>query len=197
MLSRRLGHILDRPLGGLARKIDVPPNAITLCGFLISAMAGVVLAGNLRLGGVLVVVGAFFDAFDGVTARVNKRATDFGAFLDSVLDRYADAFILSGIAVYLLGRQNISGFLLSLASLFGAFLTSYARARAEGLGIDCKEGLIERPERIILIAAGTIAGFLMPALWALAVLGNITVLQRMFHVWKICRGKSPVHRGGC
>jgi len=96
MLSAKLGHILDRPLSSLAEKIDVNPNKVTVIGFIITVFAAIALTQNLLAGGILIIVGGIFDLLDGVVARVNNRATDFGAFLDSVLDRYSDALLLLG-----------------------------------------------------------------------------------------------------
>lgn len=124
---------------------------------------------------------------DGISARVNGRVTRFGAFLDSLLDRYSDAFIFLSIAWYLASRENHSGAFLSIGSMVGAFLVSYARARAEGLNIEGKIGLMERPERIILLIIGTLTGWLIPVLWVIFIFTQITVIQRAYVVWKAGR----------
>lgn len=184
MLGARLGHFLDKPFGSLARKMRVSPNALSLTGFLITLIASYVLINNLLIGGVLIITGGCFDILDGVVARVNNKRTKFGAFLDSVLDRYSDAFIFIGIALYLGRKGDSIGVLLCLGVLVGAFLISYTRARAEGLGVECKQGLLERPERIILIAFGTLSGLIKPVLWIMVVLTHVTVLQRIYSTWK-------------
>jgi phosphatidylglycerophosphate synthase len=154
-------------------------------GFLVTVAASVVLVSNPALGGVLVIAGGLFDVLDGVVARVNGRQTKFGAFLDSVLDRFSDAFILLAIGLNLFRHGDIPGMALSVLTIVSSFLISYVRARAEGLGIDCKEGLMERPERILLLSLGAIMGVMVPVLWILLILTQFTVFQRMHHVWKI------------
>ncbi|MEW6108453.1 MAG: CDP-alcohol phosphatidyltransferase family protein [Nitrospirota bacterium] len=190
MLSEKLGHAFDKPLSSFARKISLSPNALSVTGFFITLIASCVLAFNLRYGGILVLAGGLFDILDGVVARVNKKSSSFGAFLDSVLDRYSDAFILLAIAWNLGSNNNNTGAVLCLGSLIGAFLVSYSRARAEGLGEKCAYGLMERPERIIMVSFGAITGYIMPALWVLLILTHFTVFQRIYYVWKMT-GERP------
>ena len=185
MFGEKLGHFFDRPLENLAKKIPFHPNTLTIAGFLITVAASLALASNLVLGGILVIIGGLFDVLDGVVARVNGKNSKFGAFLDSVLDRYSDAFILLAIGWNLFNHGNLSGLALSLFSLVGAFLISYTRARAEGLGENCTQGLMERPERIILLSLGAVTGMIIPVLWAMVLLTQLTVFQRIYHVWKI------------
>lgn len=184
MLSENLGHFLDKPLASFAKKINVHPNLLTVIGFLITAIAAITIPRNLFLGGVLIIAGSVFDMLDGIIARVNNRTTKFGAFLDSVLDRYSDAFLFLGFAWYFLENDSPEGLLLSLGAMIGALLISYARARAEGLGKDCHVGLMERPERIIFMTLGALTGWIYEAMWILFVLTHVTVMQRMYHVWK-------------
>ncbi|HYA11613.1 MAG TPA: CDP-alcohol phosphatidyltransferase family protein [Thermodesulfovibrionales bacterium] len=187
MLSAKLGHFLDTPLSQIAKKIPLSPNALTIVGFLITAVAAFMIPKNIRLGGILILIGGIFDVFDGVVARTRGQITHFGAFLDSVLDRYSDAFLFLAISLYFVEKGNLTGAYLSLGTLVGAFLISYARARAEGLGKSCYTGIMERPERIILLAVAAITGWLLPVLWIMLFLTHITVLQRVYHVWKILR----------
>jgi len=184
VLSAKFGHFLDIPLSQIAKKIPLNPNSLTIIGFLITVVAALVIPKSIRLGGILILIGGIFDALDGVVARTRGNATKFGAFLDSVLDRYSDAFLFLAIAWYLIERNSFTGSLLSLGTLVGAFLISYARARAEGLGESCQKGIMERPERIILLALAAITGWLIPILWIMIVLTHITVFQRIYHVWK-------------
>lgn len=184
MLSERLGHVFDRPAGFMARKIPLSPNALTITGFLITLVASYILITDLRLGGLLILAGGVFDILDGVVARTKDKSTIFGAFLDSVLDRYSDAVTLIGIALYYGLQGNYQGLILSLGSLTGSFLISYARARAEGLGMSCRQGLLERPERVILISFGAITDMMMPILWILIILTHVTVFQRIYYAWK-------------
>jgi phosphatidylglycerophosphate synthase len=187
LIGEKFGHVFDKPLGEFARRIPFHPNTITIAGFFVSLLASGVLASNLRLGGVLVLAAGVFDVLDGVVARTHDKKSVFGAFLDSVLDRYSDAFMLLAVGWNLLGHGNRTGLILSLLSLVGGFLISYTRARAEGLGHDCKNGLLERPERVVLISGGAISGLIMPVLWTLAVFTQVTAMQRIYHVWKVTR----------
>ncbi len=194
MLGEKLGNVFDKPLGSAAKKIPFTPNTLTLVGFIITIYASYVLMKDLRTGGILVLAGGVFDILDGVVARVNGKSSKFGAFLDSVLDRYSDAIILLAIAWNLDAKMEHVGVLICLGCLIGSFLISYTRARAEGLGIECKHGLMERPERVVVISFGAIAGLIIPVLWILLILTHITVFQRMYHVWKALsvRNKSSM-----
>jgi len=185
MLSAKLGHFLDIPLSPVLKKIGIHPNILTVTGFFITVLAALVIPHNIKLGGLLILIGGLFDMLDGIVARINNKITRFGAFLDSVLDRYFDAFLFLSIAWYLTGKGNHTGAFLSLGTMLGAFLISYARARAEGLGESCHTGIMERPERIILLIFATITGLLIPILWLMLVLTHITVVQRIYHVWKL------------
>jgi phosphatidylglycerophosphate synthase len=184
MLGAKLGHIFDAPLGGIARKISVSPNVLSVTGFLLTLIAALIIPSNIKLGGVCILFGGIFDMLDGIVARTNGKVTKFGAFLDSLLDRYSDAFLFLSLAYYLAGQGSHSGSFLSLGTLVGAFLISYARARAEGLGESCYSGIMERPERIILLIFATLTGWLVPVLWIMLILTHITVVQRIYHVWK-------------
>ncbi len=185
MFGEKLGHVFDKPLRPIASKIPFTPNTLTVIGFIITLFASYMLTFDLLIGGILILAGGVFDILDGVVARIHNKSSKFGAFLDSVLDRYSDAFILLAIAWNLWRNDNATGALLCFGILVGAFLISYTRARAEGLGEECKHGLMERPERIILIAFGAITGFIMPVLWIMLLLTHFTVFQRIYHVWRI------------
>jgi phosphatidylglycerophosphate synthase len=185
MIGEKLGHVFDRPLEKVAKMIPLDPNTLTVTGFVITVAACSVLVSHLQLGGILVLVGGVFDILDGVVARINRKISRFGAFLDSVLDRYSDALILLAIA-WNLGRQgNYHGVALCLLTMVGAFLISYSRARAEGLGESCNHGLMERPERVVLISLGAVTGQIIPVLWILVILTHFTVIQRIYHVWRL------------
>jgi phosphatidylglycerophosphate synthase len=187
MLSNHFGHFLDKPFSSMAKKLDINPNSITVAGFIITVIAAATLPKNLFAGGLLIILGALFDVFDGIIARVNNRATKFGAFLDSVLDRYSDAFLFLGFTWYFLENNLPAGAYLSIGTMVGALLISYARARAEGLGKDCHTGLMERPERIILMSFGALTGMVLPVMWIMFVLTHVTVIQRIYYVRKIMK----------
>jgi CDP-diacylglycerol--glycerol-3-phosphate 3-phosphatidyltransferase len=137
---------------------------------------------------------------DGAVARVSKVTNPFGALLDSVVDRYSEGAIFVGLAIYFsrfsVGIEKmITGLALTCLGLISAFLVSYVRARAEGLKVECKVGLMQRPERIVLLSVGVIfrnlfvnVNFLVVALWALVILSHITVLQRVAFVLKEFHG---------
>ena len=184
MLSAKFGHFLDIPFGQIAKRIPLSPNTLTIIGFFITVIAAFMIPHNIRLGGILILMGGIFDVLDGVVARSRGKTSKFGAFLDSVLDRYSDAFLFLAIAWYFLYKNNLIGIYLSLGTLVGAFLISYTRARAEGLGKSCNTGIMERPERIILISFAAITGWLLPVLWIMLIFTHITVLQRIYHVWR-------------
>lgn len=190
MIGEKLGHFLDGPLKPLAGALRVDPNLLTVAGLLITALAGYVLGHNLRIGAVLVLAGGAFDVLDGMVARANGRETPFGAYLDSLLDRYSDAFIFLGVGWHMLRAGDTAGVLLSLGTMVGAFGVSYARARAEGLGLQCKTGLMERPERVVLVVVGAFTGYMVEVLWAMFFLTHLTVLQRVLHVWKSLTNKE-------
>jgi len=182
MLSAKLGHFLDTPLRPVAKRIPFSPNILTIIGFLITVLAAFIIPYNIRLGGVVILIGGLFDMLDGIVARVGGKTTKFGAFLDSVLDRYSDAAIFLAVAWYLAEKGDHTGAFLSLGALVGAFLISYTRARAEGLGESCHTGIMERPERIILLIFAALTGWITPVLWIMLVLTHITVVQRIYHV---------------
>ncbi len=188
MIGAWFGHFYDKPLGPLARKVKFDPNVITVAGFSVTVLGALIITKSLFIGGLVIAIGSLMDMFDGVVARAQKKESEFGAFLDSVLDRYADAFIFLGLAWYLGAQDDHTGVLLCLGTWLGAFVISYARARAEGLGIRCETGIMERPERIVLIVLGALTGWIVPVLWAMFVLTHFTVFQRIYHVWKAMKG---------
>jgi phosphatidylglycerophosphate synthase len=187
LLSAWFGHFLDKPLAPLAKRIPFDPNVITIAGLLVTAVAAVVIPANLVAGGFMILAGGAFDMLDGLIARTNGKRTQFGAFLDSTLDRYADSMLFIGVSWYFYKSGNSMGAFMSVGGLVGSLVISYARARAEGLGIDCKVGILERPERVILLAFGCISGLLFPVIILIFLLSHFTVIQRIVHVRKQLR----------
>jgi len=187
LISARFGHFLDKPLEPIAKKISVSPNILTVIGFLVTTAAAISIPFNIIIGGVLIILGGIFDMLDGIVARTNGKATQFGALLDSTLDRYSDSFIFIGIAWHFFDINNLAGVLFTAGSLVGALLISYVRARAEGIGIECSVGLMERPERIVLLAVGCITGWLLYIMIALFFFSHATAIQRIIHVYKMTR----------
>ncbi len=187
MISNKYTHVFEALLESIAKKINISPNALTVTGFIITLIASVTIAHNLFWGGVLILVGGFFDTLDGAVAKAHNKFSDFGAFLDSVLDRYSDAFLFLGFTWYFFNIKSLTGIWMSLGSMVGALLISYTRARAEGLGKDCKVGIMERPERVILMVFGAITGWVEPVMGIMFVLTHVTVMQRIYHVRTISK----------
>ncbi len=179
--------VLD-PIVVLLASLGVAPLLVSLFGVAFSVWGAVVVGrGSLLGGGIFLLIAGLCDVLDGDLARRAGKASPFGAFIDSTLDRVSEFVFFGGILLYVVGRPE--GYALwepivILLALMGSMLTSYARARAEGIGVDCKVGLMERPERIVLLAIGLIAGhrFLMAVMILLAVTSLITVVQRISHV---------------
>ncbi|HEX5415616.1 MAG TPA: CDP-alcohol phosphatidyltransferase family protein [Chloroflexota bacterium] len=179
---------------GIARilhKTGVSPTQLTLIGFLLNLAVGVVLAlGYLPLGGGLLLVVGAFDMLDGALARVANRATTFGAFLDSTLDRISEAALLLGLLIEASrhGDQIVPP--LAFIVIVGSLMVSYTRARAEGLGLKNEVGIAPRPERVVILGVGLIVGLEIPALAVLAVLTYVTVIQRILNVQQLLRGSG-------
>jgi len=179
------------PVARVIGRMGISPNVVTLTGSLLNlGVAWVLAQGYLRVGGVLVPLVSLFDALDGTVARLMGKRSRFGAFLDSTMDRFSEAILYLGLLIYytrLGARQEI---LLIYATIVGSLMVSYARARAEGLGLDCKVGLLTRLERIVILTVALILNQMTIALWVLAILTNFTALQRMYHVWRATHGED-------
>ncbi len=183
-------NIIARILGS----IGLTPNKLTLIGFFAMCGIGILLAyGHFILGGVLIVAAGIFDALDGSLARLTNRVTKFGAFLDSTTDRFAEGALYLGILFWFLQIGSIYVAYLVFLTLLGSLMVSYTRARAEGIGVEMKEGLMTRFERIALLVVGLLltAAFgnapILIVLGILAVLTNATAIQRMWLVYLACK----------
>ena len=186
--ARKRAQGLVIPLARLIGRTGITPTGLTVAGFVFNAGVGWVLAlGYLRLGGLLVLLAGVFDALDGALARLTDRATSFGAFLDSTLDRCSEAVLYLGLLYFYAGRGSRLEVLLIYLAIVGSFLVSYTRARAEGLDIECKVGLFTRFERVVVLALGLLLGQMLLALVVLALGSNLTALQRILHVWRETR----------
>ena len=175
--------------------LKINPNILTFTGVLISLWAAFEFGyGSLRKGGLIIILAGLFDMLDGEVARVSRTETRFGAFYDSVIDRYSDIIILQGLLVYYARHQMLGYIVLVGVVIMGAVLTSYTRARAESLIPSCKVGFMERPERIVLLIIGGLAHRMEAVLWILAILGNWTVISRIYYTWKeLPKPKSLSH----
>jgi CDP-diacylglycerol--glycerol-3-phosphate 3-phosphatidyltransferase len=164
------------------------PNHLTVAGLGVSIAAAYVFsAGRLRWGAVLLAVAGLFDFFDGAVARLAGSDSDYGAFLDSVVDRYSDLAVLLGILVYYETRGDTTGAIATMATLAGTFMVSYTKARAQSIGLRCEVGIMERPERLIALIAGATFLVLTPIMVLLAVLTNVTAVQRIIYTRRIAR----------
>jgi len=174
--------VLD-PIGAFLNGIGLTPNTITLVGLGGNIIAAFFLAsGNMLWGGVLVLVMWPIDALDGTMARLRGEPSDFGAFVDSVTDRYSELVIFAGLLYYFLMQAYVLGAMLVFAAAAGSVLVSYTRARAEGLAFDAKIGVLARLGRYLVLAPGLIFDFPIVAMWIIAILANFTALQRIWHV---------------
>ncbi len=181
------------PVGRTLFRLRLRPNHLTMCGLLVSACAGAAFVfGHVRLAGLLLILAGLFDLFDGSLARASGQATTFGAFLDSVIDRYSDIVVMLGIVVLYARMPHARGALLAMAGLAGSVMVSYTKARAESIGVTCDIGVMERPERLICLIAGALLGLMEPALWVLAILANLTALQRIVFTRRLLRERSAL-----
>jgi CDP-diacylglycerol--glycerol-3-phosphate 3-phosphatidyltransferase len=169
-------------------RLGFTPNSLTILGYLLNLPVMFVLAaGRLRLGGILMALASAFDALDGALARETQQTSTFGAFFDSVMDRFSEATVLLGLLLWYLRTGARLEPVLIYLTMVGSLLVSYTRARAEGLGLQCKTGLLTRFERVTLLVIALVVGQVRPALWLLAALTNLTAVQRIYHVWQITK----------
>jgi len=186
---RGLAIKLVRPL----LKAPITPNWITVIGLIFTLVVALLVgAGYLMAGGIVLALTSVTDIADGALARARNICTDYGAFFDSLLDRIGEAVIGVGIIIYYVNHGHaMEGSLLTYLSVSGALMVSYARARAEGLGLDCSVGFMARPERIVVTVAGLVLSapfglwVLTASLWILLVTTFLTTAQRLLHVYTI------------
>jgi len=179
---------LGDPVAQVLLRAHVRPNHLTVVGLGVSILAACALAGGrLRVCAVLLALAGLFDFFDGSLARLANRVSAFGAFLDSVVDRYSDLVVLVGAVLYYERQADATGVLLTLITLVGTVMVSYTKARAQSVGLPCEIGLMERPERLIVQIAGAAFNLLTPAMVVLAVLTNLTAVQRILHTRRTSR----------
>lgn len=189
-------------LAGALGALPVTPNMVTVAGMLVAfGAAALVGLGHLRWGALVLAFAGSFDVLDGALARATNRSYPYGAFLDSTTDRYSEGATYLGIAAYLLfhlsGVWMSVGVLACLLALGGSFLVSYVRARAQSLGYRCDSGLFARPERVFLTVAGLLVGSaqaLVVVVALLAVLTNLTALQRVGEVWGQARAERRAQK---
>ena len=191
ILPERLQSIFLKilsPLTHLLTKWGVSPNTITLAGLIITVLAALAFtAGYIRLGGVLVLLGGLCDTFDGIIARSAGKTSSYGAFFDSVIDRYSELVMFFGIAAHFVLIKDYLTLVAVFFALCGSIMVSYSRARAESLSYSANIGIMQRAERVVLLGAGALFHItaLKIAIWLIAVLANLTALQRIRHVYKL------------
>ena len=182
-----LADYVERPVASLLARLGLTPSMVTLIGLAIAGCGAYLIAiGLWWAAGLVVLLAGIFDLFDGALARATGKASDFGALLDSTVDRVSEAVVFLGLLVYYLSSDDDVGSVLVYIALVGSIMVSYMRARSEGLGIDCKVGVMTRPERVVVVGIGLIVGHWVPTVvWiVLGVIGaltTVTAVHRLLH----------------
>jgi CDP-diacylglycerol--glycerol-3-phosphate 3-phosphatidyltransferase len=178
------------------------PNAISLTGFVLNMVAAGLIVGRMFfLAGIAFIIGSIMDTLDGRYSRMSGKGTPFGAFLDSTLDRLEEGIVLTAVAAYFASRNNQVAVAAVVIAVLGSLMVSYTRARAEALGVACKVGLATRPVRVVILSIGLVFAegasighfeLLAPAVYVLAALTAVTMLQRILYVRKQLNAAPPV-----
>jgi len=173
------------PIAGFLNRIGLKPNVVTYLGLIGNTIGAILLAtGHITWGGIVVLLMGPMDALDGTMARLRGESSKFGAFVDSVTDRYSELVILAGLMAYYLQESNWLACGLVYVSAVGSVMVSYIKARAEALGFDARVGILTRAERYLVLAPSLVFNIPMVGLWILAVLSNFTAVQRFIYVRK-------------
>jgi CDP-diacylglycerol---glycerol-3-phosphate 3-phosphatidyltransferase len=195
MLTRTIGRYLIWPVDRFAALVaptGIPPNVITWMALLLNLWAGILFAaGRFAAAGGMMIAAGLCDLLDGPVARRQGRVSLFGAFLDSILDRYADLILFLGLLVYYSHVNRFGYAMLAGAAMAGSVMVSYAKARAESLVPTAEVGFWERPERLALMILGALTNRMDVVLWILAIGPNITVIHRILHTWKETKDVDP------
>ncbi len=183
LVPHTLPRRLTEPLGRSLARTGVTPNMITAAGLLGALVAAVLIArGQFLAGGIVMLAAAALDLFDGMVARASGQVTVFGGVFDSTCDRLSEAAVLGGLVFRLSSEGKREEVVLAFAAVVGSLLVSYLRARAEAAGMELREGLFTRAERVLVLGVGLIFGWVRLALWIMAVLANLTAAQRLWLV---------------
>jgi len=178
----RFKGLLDA-IGRLLNRIGLMPNTMTILGLIGNSVGAILLAtGNMLWGGLLILAMGPVDALDGTMARLRGEPSEFGAFVDSVTDRYSELIIFGGLLFFYSQKGDWLGALLAFAAAGGSVLVSYVRARAQALGYDTKVGILTRMERYLVLAPSLVLNIPMIGLWIIAIFANITALQRIWDI---------------
>lgn len=181
-LRIRFKGILD-PVGAFFNRLGIMPNTMTMIGLAGNIIGALLLAqGHMVLGGIVIMIMGPIDALDGTMARLRGMAGEFGAFVDSVTDRYSELFIFGGLLYYFASQNNSLASLVVFTAAAGSVLVSYTRARAQSIGFETKVGLLTRVERYLVLGPSLLFNIPMVGLWIIAILANVTALQRIVDV---------------
>ncbi len=185
----RFRGVLD-PIGGFLNRIGLMPNTMTILGLLGNTIGAVLLAqGRMTIGGLIILAMGPVDALDGTMARLRGEPSEFGAFVDSVTDRYSELIIFGGLIYYYIQQGNWMAALVTFIAAGGSVLVSYIRARASSLGYDTKVGILTRMERYLVLAPTLVLNVPLVGLWIIAILANITALQRIWDIRRQTRSR--------
>lgn len=176
------------PIAVFLNSLGLMPNTMTLLGVVGNSIAALLLArGNFLAGGLLALLVGPIDALDGTMARLRGEPSEFGAFVDSVTDRYSELLLLGGLLWHYMVQKDLVTSVAVFAAASGSVLVSYVKARAESLGFVAKLGILTRVERYLVLPPSLILGVPRVGIWIVAVLGNLTALQRIYHVRRQAR----------
>lgn len=197
MVSKRLEQAVRARVEALVASTigltGLTPDALTMMTLVLTLGVIVLLVqGALFWAGVLFLIASAFDMLDGALARARHMSSQFGAFLDSTIDRYSEILVFLGLLIFFqraAADPTLYSVLIFL-SVNGSLMTSYVRARAEALGFEGRGGLLERPERVIILGLGMLSGWTIISLWLLAILTNLSAIQRCINVWQQSRGSG-------
>ncbi len=181
-LRARFKGVIE-PIAAFLNRLGMMPNTATLLGLFGTAIGSIFLAmGNITIGGLILLVAAPLDAIDGTMARLRGESSEFGAFVDSVTDRYSELLIFGGLLFYFLQRQDWIGAGLTYLAASGSVLVSYIRARGQSVGFDSKVGFFSRVERYLVLIPCLVFNLPLIAVGAIALFANITAFQRILHI---------------
>lgn len=188
-LRKRFKHLLD-PIGAFLNRLGLMPNTITIIGLVGNTIGAYFLwQGEMLIGGLIILAMGPVDALDGTMARLRGEPSDFGAFVDSVVDRYSELVIFLGLILYYNQQGDWINTLGVYLAAAGSVLVSYVRARAQSLGYEAKVGILTRAERYAVLAPTLIFNIPWLGVWIIAVLANITAMQRILHVRRLAHVK--------
>lgn len=181
-LRIRFKGVLD-PVGAFFNRLGIMPNTMTMIGLAGNIIGALLLAqGHMVLGGIVIMIMGPIDALDGTMARLRGMAGEFGAFVDSVTDRYSELFIFGGLLYYYASQNDGLASLVVFTAAAGSVLVSYTRARAQSIGFETKVGILTRVERYLVLGPSLLFNIPMVGLWIIAILANVTALQRIVDV---------------